>query len=91
MVIKKKAIINKTPNHMIDSDREKAINDFINRGGKTSEENEPKPKKEKTANILLRLPKKLVDQIDRACKKRLAYVTRTQWIIEVLAEKLGAE
>lgn len=90
MVVRRKAPP-KNPPIVVDYSREKAINDFINKGGKTSQENEPKPKKEKTTNILLRLPKKLADKIDKACKKRLGFINRTQWIIEALGEKLGEE
>lgn len=88
MVIKKKAIKKETIPQNVSID-EQAINEIIERGGKTTLENQPPPEQE--TRFTLRLPYKLIDMIDENRKKRIGNVSRNQWIIEAVSTKLESK
>lgn len=63
------------------------IDEIINRGGKVSADyNEKNINKE--IRFTLRIPKKLIDEIDIERSNRSGNISRNQWIIEVIDERL---
>lgn len=65
----------------------KATDMFINAGGHVPGEND---KQEQHKHILLRIPIKLLEQIDFKRKERLCAVSRNQFILESI-EKIFSE
>lgn len=59
------------------------IDEFINAAGKTKEESIAL--QYSTVSFNLRLPRHLVEKIDRKRKSNLGFISRNQWIIEALA------
>jgi hypothetical protein len=69
------------------------VDDIINRGGTTTLEsqqvNEQANELEKDeARFTLRIPQSLIDQIDRKRKERVGNVSRNQWIIESIVDRM---
>lgn len=83
MTVKKKA--NKTVNVQYD------IDDIINRGGKVSADSKHQTNDEVEEEIrfTLRIPQKLIKKIDKDRDGRIGNVSRNQWILEAVAERLN--
>lgn len=66
------------------------VDEIINRGGKTVSESsiaiEDGPDEQR---FTLRIPKALLSGIDKKRKSSVGKVSRNQWILEVIAAKLG--
>ena len=71
----------------------KDIDQFINKGLKTSEPASPSTtdEQEPISRIQLRLPKSKVEQIDLIIKERDVKVSRHVWFLEAIEEKLKRE
>ena len=67
------------------------VEDIINRGGKTIAESTTAviDESEDELRFTLRIPKKLISKIDKKRKNEIGKVSRNQWILEVIAERLG--
>jgi predicted HicB family RNase H-like nuclease len=82
MTVKKKASkIKETPQY--------DISEIINRGGKTSGDSSSSDNNEMEIRFTLRIPKKMIHKIDKDKEKRVGNVSRNQWIIEAIADKLN--
>lgn len=83
MTVKKKAI---KPKQLIQYN----IDDIINRGGKVSADSKQQINEEAEEEIrfTLRISQKLIHKIDKDRKSRIGNVSRNQWIIEAIAEKI---
>jgi len=79
MVIRKKC----TRDQIVSSDIEKAVAKVINRGGKTLADNELDADADEI-RFTLRLPKKLLMEIDSIRKTRVGKLSRNQFIVEAL-------
>jgi hypothetical protein len=79
MTVKKKSLKQTTPD-------QNNINDVINKGGKTATDSEILP--DDDVRFTLRVPKKFIEKIDLKRKARVGSVSRNQWILETIAEKL---
>ena len=82
MTVKKKAT---KPKHV-----QYDFDDVINRGGKVSADSKSQAKEEEQDEVrfTLRIPYKLINKIDQDRKSRIGNVSRNQWILEAVAEKL---
>jgi len=65
------------------------IDDIINRGGKTTADSKPKSTEEDEIRFTLRIPEKIIKKLDADRESRIGNVSRNQWILEAIAEKLG--
>ena len=83
MTVKKKATKPKeSPQYDID--------DIINRGGKVSADSKQKQiESEQELRFTLRLSQKMINKIDSDREARVGNVSRNQWILEAIAEKLN--
>lgn len=83
-----------------DSEFEKRSRDFIRNGAPVFEdvledqrqkqnESQEKEKEDERTMISMRIPTKLLKEMDKAAKKR--YMNRSTWIIEMIQEKLQKE
>lgn len=89
MVIKRKGV--KASPAIVQIDIEDKIREVVERGGKTTADMASKPHQEeaqKEFRFTLRGPEKLLQDIDRAKKHLVGNVSRNQWIIEAIAERL---
>jgi len=64
------------------------IEDVISRGGKTTYENNLVEKKEFQFKFTMRVPHKLVAAMDVRRKERPGNISRNQWIIEAILDRL---
>ena len=69
---------------------ERRIEALIDKGGSVSPGRQERPQS-KPQLVQLRLPRTLVQRIDRARKRRLVAPSRHAWLLEALLEKLEAE
>jgi hypothetical protein len=78
------------PQQQSATDDERRINALIEKGGTVSAdrngEEQPKP-----MLVQLRLPRDLIQRIDRDRKKRTVPPSRHSWILEALLDKLNPE
>lgn len=81
MAVKKKAQ-KPSPQHQFD------IEDIINRGGGTTAEAAAKSVAEEI-RFTLRIPQDLITKIDKERRGRVGTVSRNQWILEAVADKLS--
>lgn len=82
MTVKKKA--SKTPKPV-----QYDIDDIINRGGKTTEDSKMHQRQEEAEiRFTLRIPHKLINTMDKNRESRIGNVSRNQWILEAIAEKI---
>lgn len=65
------------------------IDDIINRGGKTTADSTPKINEEDEIRFTLRIPEKIIKKLDADRESRIGNVSRNQWILEAIAERLG--
>jgi predicted HicB family RNase H-like nuclease len=79
MTVKRKAIKSVKSN-------EQSVDDIINRGGKTTVETEAVVDDE--IRFTLRIPRTLIQSIDKNRKERVGNVSRNQWILEAISEYL---
>lgn len=76
---------------------EDKIEDFINKGGGVQPEDEVQPKKVKKSKpareirVQLRINSVMLEDIDKAVKKRPGKLSRHTWILEAIAAKLDEE
>lgn len=73
----------------INNDREKNIEEILNRGAPVHSDFKKEEKKQediKWRSICLRIPSPLEDMIDNALKKRFS-ITKSAWILEAIREK----
>ncbi len=66
------------------------IDDVINRGGKVSADSKLNQENEEVneeIRFTLRIPQKLIKQIDKDRQTRVGNVSRNQWILEAVAER----
>lgn len=70
--------------------KEEMIENFIGGGGKTTEESKAKDQKDQDEEIrfTLRISAKLVNDIDKDRKGMIGNVSRNNWILSAIAEKL---
>jgi hypothetical protein len=80
MTVKRKAIPAKKP-------AQSDLDAIINKGGKTAEDSKPQAIEAET-RFTLRIPPKLIAKIDKDRKARVGNVSRNQWILEAVAERL---
>lgn len=64
------------------------IDDIINKGGRTTTEAKA-PQPDEELRFTLRIPQKLINEIDKERKLRVGNVSRNQWILEAVAEHLN--
>ena len=81
MTVKKKAA--KTPKFI-----QRDIDDIINKGGKTTADVINPSQTEEETRFTLRIPEKLIKKIDSNRGDRVGNVSRNQWILEAIAERL---
>jgi hypothetical protein len=82
MTVKKKAIKPK----YIQAD----VDDVINRGGKVSTDSKQTTEEsDEEIRFTLRISHKLIKKIDKDRQTRIGNVSRNQWILEAVAEKLN--
>lgn len=82
MTVKKKATKTKSIQYEID--------DIINRGGKTTADERPQyPMVDAEIRFTLRIANKIIKKIDSDRENRVGNVSRNQWILEAIAEKLS--
>jgi hypothetical protein len=91
MVTKAKVSRNVNPRIAISTVDEEAVNEVINRGGKTTGENAVAPEVDSETRFTLRIPQKLIDLIDQHRMKRVGNISRNQWIVEAIAEKIESK
>lgn len=89
MVIKQKVTKKENSTRSFIEANEDIINDVINRGGKTTLENQREGEEE--TRFTLRLPSKLIDSLDKHRSKRMGNISRNQWIVEAIADKLASK
>jgi len=66
------------------------IDDIINRGGKTTADSKVvQNEEENEIRFTLRIPHKMIGSIDKDRKSRVGTVSRNQWILEAVAERLN--
>lgn len=83
MTVKRKASRTEQP-HML------TIGDIINKGGKTVGESIVyEVEAEEEIRFTLRIPKKLICKIDKNRESRVGNVSRNQWILEAVADRLS--
>ena len=93
MTIKKK--IDKKDQETKSIEERKA--EFINSGGKSPGEighdvpNSGTELLEELIRFTLRIPKEMVNEIDTHRKKRIGNVSRNNWILEAISEKMKSE
>lgn len=82
MAVKKKAEKSKHVQYSID--------DIINRGGQVSTDTNRKSKQEIESDVrfTLRIPAQLIEKIDDDRSARVGSVSRNQWVLEAIYEKL---
>jgi hypothetical protein len=68
--------------------KQPTVSDVINRGGKTTLESKSEIIEDGEVRFTLRIPKKLIEGIDKSRKSRVGNISRNQWILEAIAEKL---
>jgi predicted HicB family RNase H-like nuclease len=61
---------------------------FVNKGGRAAQE---APKARRKGKMVLRLPEALWEKVDALRAKRLAKVSRNQWILEAIEQRIEAE
>lgn len=83
MVIKKK--MSKSE---IQEDKAEAI---IRRGGKSVEESNIEEAMSAETRFTLRIPGQLLKQLDEDRFKRVGFISRNQWILEAIEQKMNAE
>jgi hypothetical protein len=66
---------------------QKHVEAIINRGGKTTSEIKDS-QSEGEIRFTLRIPQKLIDEIDKDRKSRIGSVSRNQWILEAIANQI---
>jgi hypothetical protein len=81
MTVKKKA--SKAPKFV-----QHSIDVIINKGGKTTADIVNLPPTDEEIRFTLRIPDKLIKKIDSDREGRVGNVSRNQWILEAIAEKL---
>jgi hypothetical protein len=90
VVIKRKGV--KNAPIPIQIDIEDKIGQIIERGGKTTadvaENKAPEEEMQKEFRFTLRGPETLLKEIDRAKKHKIGNVSRNQWILEAIEERL---
>lgn len=80
MTVKRKAIKSKPTQYNIE--------EIINRGGKTTEDSRGDQKQEELEiRFTLRIPQKMINEIDKERDSRVGNISRNQWILEAIAEK----
>lgn len=65
------------------------IDDVINKGGKTTADITPEQQEESETRFTLRVPQKLLEKIDKDRRSRIGSVSRNQWILEAISERLN--
>lgn len=68
------------------------IDDIINRGGKTtadSQDSKQQSNLDAEIRFTLRIPEKMIKNLDTDRESRVGNVSRNQWILEAIAEKLN--
>jgi hypothetical protein len=82
MTVKRKAVKKSSP-------LQYDLDDIINRGGKTTEDSKVQQQPEETeTRFTLRIPHKLLSKMDTDRESRIGNVSRNQWILEAIAERL---
>ena len=77
-----KALIKKTDNQIAQKADEKKLNQFISKGGSvTSDESDFS---EDDHRLTLRIPKYLMEKVDKKRRKRVGKISRNLWILEVI-------
>ena len=67
------------------------IDDYINKGGKTAQESYKSEQKPNDLRFSLRIPGNLLKLVDEARSKTVLKLSRNQWILEAMAEKVAKE
>lgn len=67
---------------------ESKIQEIICKGGKSSAEASPKPKK---ITVQLRLSETMLERIDKAVNRRAVRIPRHTWFLEAIVEKMDRE
>jgi hypothetical protein len=81
MTVKRKVIKSKPDQYNYD--------EVINRGGRTTEDSKNDQKHEDAEiRFTLRIPKELINKIDKDRDSRIGNVSRNQWILEAIYESL---
>lgn len=62
--------------------------EVINRGGRTVAESAPAQEATEELRFTLRIPNKIISQIDKDRSTRVGNVSRNQWILEAIADQL---
>lgn len=70
---------------------EKALKEFIDKGGSVSQGMEESDKDSEVKGLKLRVPLDLLNQVDDAVSRRRPAPSRHQWILEAIYEKLDRE
>lgn len=76
----------KTTAKSVSAASEKQISQLINKGGSIAREESAEDKQ-----VLVRIPKDLLDQVDALAKARRVRTPRNTWIVEALFEKVERE
>jgi hypothetical protein len=66
--------------------RPRDIDAVINRGGASAPSHDAEGEKERIFN--LRVPERLVEQVDALRKKRIGKISRNTWILEAIEDKV---
>ncbi len=75
-------VIKKLPSDLLEE--EERMDNFIQQGGKTKDENTTSLDEENMIRFSLRVPESLIKEMDLLRKKRFGKISRNLWIIEAI-------
>lgn len=83
--------LSKKKTSKIKKENESLTDSFINGGGKTTEESTKTLEEEIDYRFTLRVPKIIIHRIDEERKKHVVKLSRNNWILQALEEKLKSK
>ena len=67
------------------------IDELINRGGTAPGQGRERDSESESVAVIVRIPAKILADIDRSVKARQIRTPRHTWLLEAIVEKLGRE
>ncbi len=89
MTIQKLSKNQRVKNSTNERNMEKITEEFIGAGGKTTKD--PENLSPDEIRFTLRIPKKMIEEVDKIRKDQIGSVSRNTWILQTISERLTSK